>query len=479
MQSTQSLINKKSCYPQARLKRPGLRNSKGNAAMYNMTLLNDAEIIYTDGALLKKNTDYYLRGLRENKDSVSMRQAVDRDGYYCAEITHFTEQEAFHSLLIDDNYFGGIKLEAVQGKHVLRTDPFRLEKGIHKITLLRGWGELTFHSMKLVLYQGRIREHNPSFVLSNPGASGEARALMEYFHSIYGKKIITGQHTDINCADVDYIERTTGKLPALLGFDMMSYSAATRTADPTWECMSEISCCNNNVDAALRWAVERKALITLCWHWYSPSKGRDKSFYTVNTEYNLEQALREKGRDYELLLQDMDLIAAQLKRFREKRIPVLWRPLHEADGKWFWWGASGAEAYKTLYRTMYERFTHMHGLDNLIWVVNSPCEGWYPGDDVVDLNCMDIYGPAGNTGPLLMEYGRGIRIPTADKPIGLGEIGTLPDLENMMKHAGWLWFMLWGTFPHEEAYNTKESLIRNFNSDRAVCLDDILKKPIY
>lgn len=62
----------------------------------------------------------------------------------------------------------------------------------------------------------------------------------------------------------------------------------------------------------------------------------------------------------------------QLKRFQEKHVPVLWRPLHEAD------------AYKKLYRLMYDRFTNLHGLNNLIRVVNAPCEGWYPGDDVVD-----------------------------------------------------------------------------------------------
>lgn len=447
--------------------------------MYNTTLLNEAEVIYTNGTLLKKDTEYYLCGLREENDSISVWQEIDRDGYYCAEITHFTERESYHSLLIDDGYFGGIKFRPVQNEETLKSEPFWVEKGAHKITLLRSWGELTFHSMRLVLHREKMREHNPSFTLSNPDASEEARALMDYFKTIYGKKIITGQHTDINCTDVDYIERITGKLPALLGFDLMSYSGATKTAEPTWDCMREVSSCKNNVDAALYWAREKKALITLCWHWYSPSHGRDKSFYTVNTEYNLEQALREKGEEYELLLKDMDLIAAQLKRFREQHIPVLWRPLHEADGKWFWWGASGAEAYKELYRLMYDRFTRLHGLNNLIWVVNSPCEGWYPGDDVVDLNCMDIYGPAGNAGPLLMEYNRGNQIPTTDKPIGLGEIGTLPDLEKMMKHAGWLWFMMWGTFPHDETYNTKESLMKNFHSDRVICLEDIQKNPVY
>ena len=55
-------------------------------------------------------------------------------------------------------------------------------------------------------------------------------------------------------------------------------------------------------------------------------------------------------------------------RFRGD-VPVLWRPLHEFDGAWFWWGKGGAEAFKKLWRLMYDRFTGLHKLDNLIWVL--------------------------------------------------------------------------------------------------------------
>lgn len=124
---------------------------------------------------------------------------------------------------------------------------------------------------------------------------------------------------------------------------------------------------------------------------------------------------------------------------------------------------------------MYDRYTNLHGLNNLIWVFNAPSEGWYPGDDVVDLNCMDIYGPKGNDGALCLEYEKGISIPTVDKPIGLGEVGTIPDLGQSINKAPWLWFMLWGGFTHDEQSNSKEALTRNFCSNNAVCLDEIEK----
>ena len=77
-------------------------------------------------------------------------------------------------------------------------------------------------------------------------------------------------------------------------------------------------------------------------------------------------------------------------------MPVIWRPLHEAQGGWFWWGAHGAENFKELWNLMYDRLTNHHGLHNLIWEftsigVNGDEDEWYPGDDEVDIVGLDIY----------------------------------------------------------------------------------------
>ena len=72
---------------------------------------------------------------------------------------------------------------------------------------------------------------------------------------------------------------------------------------------------------------------------------------------------------------------------------LLWRPLHEASGKWFWWGAKGAAPCKALWNLMYDRMVNHHGLTNLIWVWNSDGADyeWYPGDDKVDILARDFY----------------------------------------------------------------------------------------
>ena len=76
----------------------------------------------------------------------------------------------------------------------------------------------------------------------------------------------------------------------------------------------------------------------------------------------------------------------------------MWRPLHEAEGGWFWWGAEGAEPCKELYRLLYKKLTEEYKLDNLIWEwtgSTSPVAAdWYPGDDVVDIIGYDKYNAA-------------------------------------------------------------------------------------
>ena len=53
-------------------------------------------------------------------------------------------------------------------------------------------------------------------------------------------------------------------------------------------------------------------------------------------------------------------------------MPVLWRPYHEMNGDWFWWGKkTGPSGHRALWRMMYDRFVNYHGLNNLLWVWNA------------------------------------------------------------------------------------------------------------
>jgi len=90
-------------------------------------------------------------------------------------------------------------------------------------------------------------------------------------------------------------------------------------------------------------------IVTLCWHWNAPSHLKEDTenewwggFYTQHTTFDVAAALADPtSEEYRLLLRDIDVIAAELKKFSDAGKPVLWRPLHEAAGGWFWWGRRG------------------------------------------------------------------------------------------------------------------------------------------
>ena len=157
----------------------------------------------------------------------------------------------------------------------------------------------------------------------------------------------------------------------------------------------------------------------------------------------------------------MDRAVPYLKRLQFMGVPVLWRPFHEMDGKWFWWGRGGAEGFVKLWRLMYDRYTHVHGLNNLIWVLGfSDAPGdlrpWYPGDDCVDILGGDSY-KGGAQGEL---YRKCAAIAPEGMPVCYHENGEIPTRQQMQEeNAPWVWFMTWHTrWLTSDEFNTEEKL---------------------
>jgi len=395
---------------------------------------------------------------------------AESPGWYGWELHYVAEEQSSCSLLLDGDFQGWISLE--RGAHIHTTPAMRLEQGSHQLTVKLNWGRgrvesAACKSMPPLRYMPRFR-------LSNPKALPACREVMALLERIHGRRMLAGQHVNGGDGDLQRLEQLSGDLPAIMGFDMMSFSSACFPKERTPACVEEV--CNNlgSIDRALYWGRERGALISLCWHWYSPTDGWDKSFYTKNTSFSLSEALRTRDARYERLIADIDLIAAQLQRLQEAEVPVLWRPLHEAAGRWFWWGASGAESYIALYRLMYDRLTRVHGLNHLIWVWNAPEPGWFPGEDVVDIAAMDIYAPPGNHGEMALEFARGVEAMAGSPlPLALGEVGVAPDVTKILRReVPWLWFMLWSGFPRMEDQNPSDQLGRILTHPAVMLLRD-------
>lgn len=175
--------------------------------------------------------------------------------------------------------------------------------------------------------------------------------------------------------------------------------------------------------------------------------------------------------NYNLILRDIDAIAIQLKRLQSAGVPVLWRPLHEAGGTWFWWGAKGPDACKKLWALMYDRMTNYHKLNNLIWIWNWEDPSWYPGNNAVDIVSTDIYASAGNHDPQVAAFNRLKSLSGDMKIIAMAENGVIP---NWSSSAPWSFWMTWnGNFITDGVSNSRSFLQNIFTSPNVLTLDEI------
>ena len=355
-----------------------------------------------------------------------------------------------------------------------------MAEGDNTIALLKYWGWIRVGPLT-VTPSGALDPslYDVSAKLSNPDAGDDAKRLMSYLADSYGSVILAGQYSETGLfgGESAMIHRETGEYPAVIGLDLIDYTPS-RVQRGT----------KSNATQLAMEAWDNGAIVTLCWHWNAPTKYLIDSgdqpwwsgFYTRAVKgLDLSDIMEGKDQEgYGLLLADIDAIAQQLAILRDAGVPVLWRPLHEASGGWFWWGASGADAYIQLWNLLYARLTVEHGLNNLIWLWNGQSADWYPGDATVDMTGEDIYPGERVYAPqtakfLESQYG---------KMLVLSESGFLPD-PDLCARDGAMWGFIapWTGEFMTEKYLEKEMLLHFYNHGRVVTLDrlpDIKTYPI-
>ncbi len=302
----------------------------------------------------------------------------------------------------------------------------------------------------------------------NSNACESAKKLLNDLSEIAGKAIITGQHTQtVPMEEIDYIKELTGKEPMLRGFELLAYSPNINYENASEECLTEVYENRGTVDTAIDWAKKTNGIVTLTFHWFSPIGGRDKSFYAKNTGFDAEKILIDNTLERDAFYHDMDVIALELRKFQKADIPVLWRPFHEAYGDWFWWGAKGPVVASKLYRLMYEYYTNVLHLNNLIWVWNCPVKEAYPGDDFVDIVSTDIYLEHYEKTDYHKQYKQLIEATSPNKIAALAEVGYMPDISLLeQSHIPWAYYMTWSKeFCIGEQYNSKVCLQAMYASE--------------
>lgn len=327
--------------------------------------------------------------------------------------------------------------------------------------------------------------YNVDGELSNKNAGESAKKLMSFLTEAYGEYIITGQYvSDEKNEELDLIYRTTGKYPAIRFSDL---SNAGNSFDSNYKL----------IDAAANW-YRNGGIVGLMWHWESP--GNQPSVYAKETDFKLSNAVtdldiaemtQEEIRGlygegklseecYGIIL-DIDNMSGQLLSLKNKGIPVLWRPLHEGSGDWYWWGASGASDYKWLWNLVYTRMTDYFGLDNLIWIWNGQSADTLVDKSTFDIAAVDIYlSDEQEFGSRYDQFAALQKLVGPEKLIALSECCCVPDVDASFRDKSvWSFFGLWygdyimnenGEF--SDKYVSKDSFIRAYNSSGVITLDE-------
>ncbi|MCM1275657.1 MAG: glycoside hydrolase family 26 protein [Lachnospiraceae bacterium] len=249
--------------------------------------------------------------------------------------------------------------------------------------------------------------------------------------------------------EMNHIEEVTGKLPAMRGLDYMNddFKGVNERAVEWWE---------------------KGGLVTICWHTGINGKGYQEA---LNDKPDFDKLLTEGTPEYNAMIENWDKAAKALQELRDKGIPVLWRPFHEFDGQWFWWGKGGSKNFIKLWQMMYDRFTNEFGLTNLIWVLGYSGDvksGWYVGDDYCDIIGSDTYDNSTNA----KAWKRLETVTDSGKPLAFHECGNLPRVSRFESDGCvWSWFMVWHT-DHIMGNNTA-NLKEVYNSDLVITLDEL------
>lgn len=338
----------------------------------------------------------------------------------------------------------------------------KLSAGQHKVLLSKAWGSVNLDFIEFEKVDTSVKS-SINKTLVTPDPTDEAVKLYNFLFDNYGQKIISGVMTLGSMDEVNWLKTNTGKEPALVGLDFMHCNRGY-----TW--YNDLEPVN---DAQKYY--NKNGIPALCWHWRDPSR-KTEAFYTKETTFDITKIFDENSAEYIAMLSDIDYTAGLLKKLQDNKIAVIWRPLHEAAGGWFWWGAKGAAPCKKLWQIMFDRMVNYHGLHNLIWVwTREPNDdAWYPGDEYVDMVGRDIY-KTGDHGSQISEFNSMTARYGGKKMVTISECGSFPNVDNLVNDgAGWSYFMPWyGDFVRNSTYNSLDLWKKMFASDYVITLDEM------
>ncbi len=416
----------------------------------------------------------YVTGLDDTNDQLTVTVSVPEKAFYIIMIGYHNSDFKSQNISINGGDFSSVDFEpnigftyTSGGKHILNV-------GENTITIQKGWGWTEIDNF--IIYRAETNSYEKTATeLVDSGASVSAKSVYNFLYSQYGRRIISGQFFNY----FDELVGITGKTPLHRVWDFQPY---TEGYPYLWENGSHsfgIPPNLNITEDAIAWynSTGRKGIVGFGWHWHSPSGGTvgTNTFYNEYTTFDIKEAIQEDSPNYALLIRDIDAIAVELKKLESANVPVIFRPLHEAGGGWFWWSGNkdgeSADACKILYQIIFDRIANYHNIHNLIWAWSTYEEEWYPGNDVVDIVGMDSYPGQYNYSTQKNTFDRYFELVDGEKIVAMTENGAIPDPDDCLDFdAPWSYFMSWGDMVASR--NETSHLIDVFSNPRVITLEN-------
>ncbi len=267
----------------------------------------------------------------------------------------------------------------------------------------------------------------------NTNSTAPVRQLLNYLASGYQKKTLTGFATlsidQDSYSGINYV--VTGKREAIQALDM------------EWTDISPAG-----MQQIVNDYKRTGTILGFHWHWFfdGDSAWKDQRTNQVNVANVVMPGTWENTE----AMAELSKVADALQYLNTNGVPVIWRPLHEISGGWFWWSdLNNPTNSAALYSMIYNYFTNVRHLNNLLWVWNTGGNidpRFYPGDPYVDLVGDDIYNSDYQNGrDVYWASWNGLKAVAPSKMIALCECGELPNPDLMQSGASppWLYALMW------------------------------------
>ncbi|MGA2246834.1 MAG: glycosyl hydrolase [Verrucomicrobiota bacterium] len=253
---------------------------------------------------------------------------------------------------------------------------------------------------------------------ANPGANPAARAVLKYIQGLSARpdrRLLSGQFAEHttgasgSSAVFNRIQQRTGVCPAIMGVDYANWGDGS------------IACAAANPAAIRQW--QHGGLVAIEVHCGNPCRTNFTASGLRDQNVDVTPLFDLQSPAHGVWMRQLDQMAAGLQELRAAGVVVLWRPFHEMNGSWFWWGGKKPAVTIELWRQMFDYFSTEKHLDNLLWIY-APNHGdhtgdYYPGDRYVDLVGVDAYTDFVDT-----DHIKGTaEVLALPKPFGFAEFG--------------------------------------------------------